>query len=787
MEWLATRTIRYRRSILVTAAVVFVLCAAIGGNVSHQLNSGGFDDPNSQSAGAERILQDTFHTGAPNLVLLVRARSGTVDDPAVAASAQALTAKLAADPDLEGVASYWTLGSAAPFKSRDGKEALVFGRIQGTEDQVRERAATFMKDLGQGDANISVGVTGTSAVERQVGDTIEADLTKAESIVLPLTLVLLVVVFGSLVAGMLPVAIGAMTVLGTFAALRILLLFTHVSIFSLNLTTALGLGLAIDYSLFVLSRFREEQAKGHPLETALVRSMRAAGRTVLFSGFTVAVSMSALLIFPQFFLRSFAYAGIAVVGIALLSTLVLLPAMVAALGPRLDRGKVFRNRPAVAPDDGFWHRLATVVMRRPVPVAAAVIVVLVALGSPFLHVAAGQPDQRVLPSGASTRATLDHISADFDSNEANAFPVVAPDAGGNVDDPAVGQRVDAYAKALSGLGDVTRVDTVSGSYVDGQLVQPASTLLQQRFGHGSGVWFSVVPSQAVQPSSPAGEHLVHAIRDLQAPFPVKVGGQPADLVDSKQAIAGRIPLALGIIAAVTFVTLLLTFGSLLVPVKAVVLNLLSLSAVFGAMVWIFQDGHGAGLLHFTPTGALDTSTPILMFCIAFGLSMDYEVFLLSRIKEEHDRGADTVTSVARGLERTGRIVTAAAALMAVVFLSFATSRVEIVKLFGLGLTLAVLMDATLIRGLLVPALMRMAGRANWWAPAPIQRLSARLGLGETEALDVTGHDELATVPTPVPVLAGVVVSVDDGGDSADSVDSAGSQGTGGADADRALR
>ena len=398
--------------------------------------------------------------------------------------------------------------------------------------------------------------------------------------------------------------------------------------------------------------------------------------------------------------------------------------------------------------EGFWHRLAVVVMRRPLPIATAIIAVLLVLGAPFLGVHFGQPDDRVLPKNASSHAAAEDLRRNFASNESGSLSVVAPRAGNAA---TLGGRITAYATALSEVPGVARVDGFTGSFIGGHLVAPPQPATSARFGTASGTWLSVVPASTVEPESPAGERLVREVRAVRAPWKVLVGGGSARLVDGKHAIFSRVPWALGIIAVVTFVTLFLMFGSVLVPVKAVVLNLLSLSATFGAMVWIFQQGHGAGFLNFTPTGTLDTTTPILMFCVAFGLSMDYEVFLLSRIKEEHDAGADTERSVAVGLERTGRIVTAAAALLAIVFISFATSHITFIKLFGIGLTLAVLMDATLIRGTLVPAFMRLAGNANWWAPAPLRRIYDRWGISEAaEKGNMT-----VTVPEPVREPAGI--------------------------------
>ncbi|HEV2895270.1 MAG TPA: MMPL family transporter, partial [Actinomycetota bacterium] len=558
---------------------------------------------------------------------------------------------------------------------------------------------------------------------------------RAEAIAVPITLLLLVLVFASAVAGALPLAVGGFAIVGTLLVLRVLAEVTDVSIYALNLTTALGLGLAIDYSLFIVSRYREELRAGREPADALVVTMGTAGRTVLFSAATVAVSLLALLVFPLYFLRSFGYAGIAVVALAAIGALVVLPALLAVLGRRVDRFPLplFRRRAAREPGTGFWHRIATAVMRRPVPVALAVVAFLVLLGTPFLGVRFGLPDDRVLPASAEGRQVAEAVRANFATDESSALSVVAPGIG---DPMAHLAEIDGYAAALSRLDGVERVDALTGSYAggarlqgplaagDGAAVPPEG----RRFAAADGTWLSVVGS--VEPYSAAGEDLVAAVRGLDAPLGAQVTGPSAQLVDTKASLFGNLPAAGAIIAVVTFALLFLMTGSVVIPVKALVLNLLSLTAIYGAMVWVFQDGHLAGVLGFTPTGTIDTSMPVLLFCIAFGLSMDYEVFLLSRIKEEYDRTGDTVASVAAGLERTGRIVTTAAALLAIVFIAFATSQVSFLKLFGIGTALAILVDATLIRALLVPAFMRLAGQANWWAPAPLRRLHARVGLRE---------------------------------------------------------
>jgi len=726
---LAHLVVRRRRRVLLLSLVAFLVFGAVGGGVADRLSSGGFEDPGAESTKAQQLVDDVFDAASPNVVLLVTAKNGNVDDPATAAAGQALTAEVAALEGVDQAVSYWSLGNAPPLKSKGGDKAIVLVRLSGTEDEVDERIAELSPVLTRETDTLVVGVGGFAEVFRQVGTTIEDDLARAEGVAFPITLVLLIFVFGSAVAAGLPLAIGVISIIGTFFVLFVISQITQVSIFALNLTTAMGLGLSIDYSLFVVSRYREELAKGRSVEAAVVRAVETAGRTVVFSAATVAASLAALLVFPLAFLRSFAYAGTAVVAVAAIASVVVLPAILASLGHRIDKLAVRRR--AKASTRTFWHDQALRVMRRPWLYAVSVTALLVVLGLPFIHIRFGLPDDRVLPAELSSRQVQDAIRTDFDSQEAGAASVVTTGIG----DPAAPQtqaQIDAYATELSKLDGVSRVDAATGYYIGGQRVLPANEF-SARFAtaaEGGATYWNVVPS--VEPMSAEGEELVADIRDLQAPFDVQVSGMSARLVDAKASIFGRVPLAALIIGLITFAVLFLMFGSVLVPIKAVILNLLSLSATFGAMVWIFQDGHLSGLLGFTPVGYIDTTTPILMFCIAFGLSMDYEVFLLSRIKEEHDRTGDNERSVAVGLEKTGRIVTAAAALLAVVFLAMGTSGVSFIKLFGLGLTMAVLMDATLIRATLVPAFMRLAGEANWWAPAPLKRIYDRWGFSESD-------------------------------------------------------
>src|SRR6266511_3720276 len=740
LERLAGSLLRRRVLVLVVAVAVVGLAGVLGAGVVSKLRSGGFEDPAASSTRAEDALRDTFHTGEPNLVLLVTADHGTVDQADLANGGLELTRRLSAERDVSEVQSYWTT-KAAPLRSVDGRQALVLARIAGDDDATQKRAEQLATDFDRDQGGMRVQVGGQARVFGEVSDQVERDLARAEMIAVPITLVLLVVVFSSAVAGALPLAVGGFAIVGTLLVLRLLAGLTDVSVYALNLTTALGLGLAIDYSMFIVSRYREELRAGRKPPDALVTTMRTAGRTVLFSAATVAVALVALLMFPLYFLRSFDYAGIAVVALAAVGALVVLPALLAVLGRRIDslrlpfgRRRAARRaaaRAAAGPGAGA-------VMRRPVPIALAVVAVLLVLGAPFLGVRFGLPDDRVLPASASSRQVADAIRNDFTARDASALQVVATDAGAPATRAA---EIDRYAASLSGLAGVARVDAMTGSYAGGHKLQAtggrattgaaaraSAAQAADRFVAGGATWLRVVPT--VEAYSSAGENLVERVRALPAPFGVEVGGPSAQLVDTKAAISDRLPMAVAVIAGATLLLLFLMTGSLVIPIKALILNLLSLSAVYGAMVFIFQDGHLSGLLGFTSTGTIDTSMPVLLSCIAFGLSMDYEVFLLSRIKEEYDRTGDTISSVATGLERSGRIVTTLAALLAIVFIAFATSQVTFLKLFGIGSALAIVVDATLIRALLVPAFMRLAGRANWWAPRPLRLLHDRIGLRE---------------------------------------------------------
>jgi RND superfamily putative drug exporter len=731
-----------RRTVLVTTLLGLVVAVVLGSSVFAELTNGGFDDPASESTRAIEMLDEEFDTGSAELIAIVTATGGDVDADDVVAAGTALTEEFAALDGTDDVVSYWSLGSPAPLRSVEGDRALILMRFPGAEEDP-ERVETIEAILdeyaGLERDGITVGLAGFEPVFAAIGETIEGDLARAEMIAVPLTLLLLLFVFGGVVAAGLPVVVGAVSVFGAFMVLWTVTQFTNVSIFSINLVTALGLGLAIDYSLFIVSRFREERARGRSVDEAVIRTVETAGRTVAFSAITVAISLSALLIFPLYFLRSFAYGGIGVLVVAMVISVVSLPALLAVLGPRVDSLTILRRNRHVG--DGFWHRLATGVMRRPGMVAIAGVTFLVALGLPFLNVEWGVPDARVLPESTEVRQQSDILSAEFDSSEGDAFAIVAV---GGVDDDSIA----AYAGELSLVAGVARVDSAVGRFVDGTNVVTDPSLV--RFASatsvsGEATWFNVVPE--LEPISVEAESMVEVIRSIDAPFDeTLVGGASAALVDSKSAIFSLVPYAAGIIVVATFVLLFMMFGSLLVPVKAIVLNALSLTATFGLMIWVFQEGNGADLLGFTPTGLTDISMPILMFCVAFGLSMDYEVFLLSRIKEEYDTTGDNDLAVAVGLEKTGRLVTAAALLLSITFFAFATSGVTFIKLFGLGLAVAVLVDAFIVRSTLVPALMKLAGDWNWWAPAPLRRLHGRFGISEAPPQEHASQREPVASP-----------------------------------------
>ncbi|MFD3375552.1 MULTISPECIES: MMPL family transporter [unclassified Streptomyces] len=693
--------------LLLTAGAVVV-----GGGVAERMSSGGSQIPGSESSYATAELERRWPASQPNLLLLVSPRDGSrdVDDPAVASAARDLARRLADEKAVLGVISYWQSEDTA-LRARDGGEALITARIKGDEDAVDDALEALEPRYRGAQGAVDVRLGGPAAVRHASQEVIADDLVRAEVIALPVTLILLVVVFGSAVAAALPLLVGIVSVLGTNAVLRVITEFTDVSVYAQNLTTALGLGLAIDYALFLVRRHREELAAGRDPRDAVAVTLRTAGRTVLYSALTVAVCLASMLVFEQYFLRSLAYAGIAVVLISAAASLVALPAALVLLGHRVNALRLPVGRRGGNPGAG-WARLARLVMRRAPLFAVGTVAVLLALGLPFKDVRFGTADDRQLPSSTEARVVQEELRNEFPGSPGSALAVL-------VEGKPAPEALAEYSGEVSRLPYVVQVAGPAGRFVDGRRVDDAPP---------AAGYVSVLHS--AESASPQSVSLVKKIRAVPASFETSVTGPAAVLADTQHGTAERLPWALAVIAVTTLILVFLLTGSVLLPLLTVVVNGLSLTAMFGAVVWVFQDGHLSGALGFTPTGDIETALPVLMFCVAFGLSMDYGVFLVSRIKEEYELGGDHRDAVVLGIRRTGGLITAAALILAVVMVAIGTSRVTNIKMLGLGVGLAVLMDAMVVRALLVPAVLRLTGRATWWAPAPLRRLQRRAGLEE---------------------------------------------------------
>lgn len=706
--------VRRAKLVLTVATIAIAVCAVLGVGVFGRLLGGGFDDPRSASSQATALIDQDFG-GQPDLIFLVHAHSGTVDSPPVSADGDALVKTLHSDPRLAGITSYWS-GHAAALRSTDGTDALALATLAPTADAAAVVASYAHLDT----SSVTVRIGGPKGTD--IGGQVSKDLALAEAIAVPITLLLLIIAFGSLVAALLPFCVSLVAIFGTFAALNLITHITDVSIFALNLTTALGLGLGIDYALLMVSRFREELRRGVEVPEAVARTTATAGRTIAFSAITVAAALSALLVFPVYFLKSFAYAGVAVTLLSAIAALLVLPAALAVLGHRVNAGRVPGITAVRSVEAPFWGRLATAVMRRPALAAAPVVVVLLLMATPMLTVSFGTPDDRVLPTTAPSHQVGDVLRQDFTTAPAGFDVLVhhSPSA----------SSLSAYARQLSSLPGVQRADSSAGSFAAGRSASPGSA----RTAMARAGWERISLGSGLDSASPTAQALLRQVRAAAIPAgaTVLVGGPTAELVDSKDAISSHLAEAAAIIVVTTFVLLFLFTGSIVQPLRALLGNALTLAATLGVMVWIFQQGHLAGLLHFTATPT-NTSMPVLLFCIAFGLSMDYEVFLMSRITELRNSGSSTTSAVIHGLARTGRIITTAAALLAVSFFSFVTGHVSFIQFFGLGTGLAILIDATLVRGILVPAVMGMLGDRSWYAPAPLRRLYARTGLSDVEA------------------------------------------------------
>lgn len=729
--------IRAPKRIIAIALLVMVATGVFGIPVTKALSAGGFQDPTSQSAQAKQLLVDEFGEGDMQLIISVTAGDGAQSSQARAA-ADDIVSQLAASPHVAEVTSAWTAPrSAAPgLVSKDGKTGLIVAGITGGESDAQKYTKELTDRLVRDRNGVTVKAGGEAMIYVQINGQSEEDLVLMESIAIPLSFIVLVWIFGGLLTAALPLAVGGFAILGSMAVLHAITFITDVSVFALNLTVAMGLALAIDYTLLIVSRYRDELAAGSSRDEALIRTMATAGRTVLFSAMTVALSTAAMVLFPMYFLKSFAYAGIAVVAFAAFAAIVVTPAAIVLLGDRLDsydvrrllRRILGRPEPVAKPvDETFWYRTTKFVMRRAIPLGVVIVALLLVLGAPFLGAKWGFPDDRVLPGSLSAREVGDQMRNDFAVDAARNITVVIPDASG-----VMPQDLSRYARELSLVPQVTSVSSPTGAFVDGAPAGPPASAA----GLKGGSAFLTVGSDAPLFSA-ASDKQLDDVRAVSTPDgkTVQITGVAQQNQDSSTGITDRLPLVLGVIAAITFVLLFLLTGSVVLPLKALLLNVLSLTAAFGALVWIFQEGH-LGAFGTTPTGTLVANMPVLLFCIAFGLSMDYEVFLISRIREywlslPGKTRADNDEAVALGLARTGRVVTAAALVMSISFAALIAAHVSFMRMFGVGLTLAILVDATLVRMLLVPAFMHVLGRWNWWAPKPLARLHERIGISES--------------------------------------------------------
>jgi len=671
-----------------------ILAGGIGSQVFARFDTGGYSDPNSDSAKVWDYLDETFKVKDPSVVLVVDAKDKSVDDPSVVAIATELESKVRTESSAESVLSYWSSGGAPSLKSKKGTSAFIFVYLKSNDfTEIDKLGGVYQEKYDGNYKGLNVYASGGAVFANAINGRIQDDLKLSEAVSIPLTFLLLLFVFGAMAASAMPLVVGITAILGTFFAMYLLTLITDVSIFALNLTTGLGLGLGIDYALLIVNRFREEMARGLDNETAIVNTLRSAGKTVFYSGLTVVLTLVSLTFFPQNFLKSMGYAGAAVVALAVIGALIPLPALLAILGKKINKG-VVRRSGIVQKEDGRWAQIARFVMRRPVSVVAASLAILAILIAPITNIKFSQIDSDVLPKSDRAYQASQFIANEFPGQESNPIEIVFPDGAQQ------SEEIATYIAALKQIPGVVRVGEI-------QIVANAARL---------------VAIHSMKPRTPEGEELIHKIRELPAPEGTLVGGIAADYADTQGAISSTMPKVLGWIMITVLLLLFAFTGSLLLPIKAVILNFTSLAATMGVLTWIFIDGNFKELLgDFIVNGTLDTNTMVLVSIVAFGLSMDYEVFLLSRIKEEHDAGKSNIDAVALGLQKSARIITAAAFILAVVFAAFVLSGVTSIKMMGFGVAFAILLDATLIRAFLVPALMRLFGDWNWWAPRALKR------------------------------------------------------------------
>ncbi len=687
--------VRRRKTVLAGFIIAVIAMGATGSLIFARLDSGGYSNPKSESAKAAKYLTDTFKVKDPAIVFAIDA-GRSVKDPTVAMEVVRIESELRAEKEVEKTISYWSSGGSPALASSDGKAGYLFIYTVQKDPLAAKDLAKKLQDKYDGKVvSLRIYVGGFATFNYAISNRISKDLAVAESISIPLTFILLLFVFSGLIASAMPLVVGLSAILGAFFLLYLISLATGVSIFALNLVTGMGLGLGIDYSLLMVNRFREELHAGKSVEQSVAQTVATAGKTVFFSGITVMITLSSLMLFPQMFLKSFGYAGVTVVAVAILGAIIPLPAILALLGVKID--KLVVRKSAITPkEDGRWAHTARNVMKRPVAVALLSLIALGVLASPIKNAVFSQVDSRVLPATNKASIAAAYTLSKFPGQQGNPIEIVIPNGG------SMTSEVSAYATSLAKVPGIISVGTPEAI--------------------GKDIRINAVHSMGSR--TPEAEKMIREVRKLSAPKGTLVGGVAADYADSQAAIAKVLPRALGWIALGVLILLFMFTGSIILPIKAVILNVVSLSAMLGAMTWVFIDGHLGFLVgKFTNTGTIDTSMAILISVVTFGLSMDYELFLLSRIKEEHDLGKSNVEAVATGLQRSARIITAAALLLAIVFAAFITSGVTSIKELGFGVAFAIILDATLIRALLVPALMRLFGERNWWAPKAMKRFT----------------------------------------------------------------
>jgi RND superfamily putative drug exporter len=689
-----------RRKSAVILFIVGILVAGVFGSLAFsRLDSGGYSDPNSDSYKVYTYLTEELKLSDPAVVIIVDSGSTDVTDPAVAQKGIALEKKIAQEAGVTRTLSYWSSGGEATLKSSDGKAAyiLVYGDGEAFTPESQKLGKVMQEKYDGSYEGLTLYAGGVGVVGHAITKKISDDLKIAELISIPLTFILLVLVFGALAASAMPLIVGVAAILGAFFILYLFTLFTTVSIYALNLTTGMGLGLGIDYALLMVNRFREELHRGKNVEDSIVTTMATAGKTVFYSGMTVLVTLLSLTFFPLPFLQSFGYAGVSVVALAVIGALFGLPPIMAILGDRIDKGVVRKS--AITPkEDGRWAKTARLVMKRPVSAVVLSLVILGIMAAPITNIKFSQGDARMLPADNKAAFATALQAERFPGQTGTPIEIIVIDGANKLDE------INLYSQEISQVSGIVGV-------------LPPQTI-------GNDV--RLVAYQAMLPRTPDSQELIQNVRNVDSPRGTLVGGVAADYTDSQNGISRTLPWALGWIILSVLVLIFVFTGSIILPIKAVILNFLSLGATMGALTWIFVDGNLQWLVgSFTVTGTLDTSIVILIAVVVFGLSMDYELFLLSRIREEHLAGKSNVESVAIGLQRSARIITAAAVLLAVVFGAFVTSGVTSIKTMGFGVALAVMLDATIVRGLLVPALMRLFGENNWWAPKWMQRFTLR--------------------------------------------------------------